>query len=89
MCSLVGKNRIDLTVAQACLVKAEVFPQVLGENDIFLGMGLLVPTAVITYLLLVLLAKCLAVEPVPLPKALYAYRTALNLPLLKKPRTLR
>ena len=84
---LVGKNRIDLPVAQACLVKAEVFPYILRENDIFLGMGLLVPTAVVAYLLLVLLTKRLAVETEPLPEALYAYRTALNLPLLKKPRT--
>ena len=50
-------------------------------------MALLIPAAVIAYLLLVLLAERLPVEPEPLPKALYAYRTALNLPLLKKPRT--
>ena len=53
---LVGKNRIDLTVAQAGLVKAEVFSDVFRENNVFFGMILLVPTAVITYLLLVLLA---------------------------------
>ena len=86
---LVGKNRIDLPVAQACLVKAEVFTDILRKDNVFFRMAFLVPTAVITYLLLVLLAKRLAVEPEPLPKALYAYRTALNLPLLKKPRTLR
>ena len=88
VCSLVGENRVDLSVAQACLVKTEVFSQVIRKNNIFIRMALLIPTAVITYLLLVLLAKRLAVETEPLPEALYAYRTALNLPLLKKPRTL-
>ena len=88
MSRLVGKNRIDLSVAQACLVKAEVFTYVLREDNVFLGMVFLVLVTVIAYLLLVLLAQGLSVEPEPLPKALYAYRTALNLPLLKKPRTL-
>ena len=85
---LVSENRIDLSVAQACLVKAKVFTYVLWKDNVFIGMSLLVPSAVIAYLLLVLLAKRMSVEPEPLPKALYAYRTALNLPLLKKPRTL-
>ena len=89
MSGLVGKNRIDLTVAKAGFVKAEVFSQVLRKNNIFIRMALLVPAAVIAYLLFILLAKRLSVEPEPLPKALYAYRTALNLLLLKKPRTLR
>ena len=53
---LVGKDRIYLPVAQACLVKAEVFPQVLRKNNIFIRMALLVPTAVVAYLLFVLLA---------------------------------
>ena len=86
---LVGKNRIDLTVTQTCLVKTEVFTDVLREDNVFFRMPLLVPVAVVAYLLFVLLAKRLSVEPEPLPKALYAYRTVLNLPLLKKPRTLR
>ena len=53
---LVGKNRVDLPVAQACLVKTEIFTDIIRKNNIFIRMALLAPTAVIAYLLLVLLA---------------------------------
>ena len=89
MAGLVGQNRIDITIAQAHLVKAHIFVQILKIKDVFLGMIQLIPAAVVTYLLLVLLAQCLSVQTVPNGKSGYADRSALNLPLLKKRQTRR
>lgn len=86
---LVGQHGIHLAVGQACLVEAHVPAYVFREQHVILGVVELVPAAVTAYLLLVLLAQGLAVEPVAFGKRGDVDRGGLNLPLLKKRRTLR
>ena len=84
---LVGQDGIDLTVRQAGLVKAHVITEVVGEKHVLLSMLQLLPVAVVTDFLLVLLAECLTVQTVAGSKRGDAYGRGLNLPLLKKKRT--
>lgn len=86
---LVGQDGVDFPIAQTRLVKAHVRTEILGIEQVFLRMGQLVPVTVTTDLLLVLLAQRLTVKPVAGGKSGDAYRSALNLLLLKKQRTQR
>lgn len=87
MSRLVGQDGIDLTIRQAGLVQAHVIIEVVGEKHVLLSMFQLLPVAVVTDLLLVLLAKSLTVQTIAGSKRGNAYGRGLNLPLLKKKRT--
>ena len=89
MCRLVGQDSINIAVAQACLVEAHIRSEILGIQHVFFGMLQLNPIAVAAYLLFVLLSQRLAFESVARRKCGYADWGALNLLLLKKPRTRR
>lgn len=89
MCGLVGQYGVYVAVAQAGLIKAQVFAQIIRIQYVVLGMAILAPCAIIAYTLLILLAQCLTVQPVTTGEGADAYRCAFNLPLLKKPRTRR
>ena len=84
---LVGKYGVNLTIGQACFIKAHVSTKVLGKKKVIFRMRQLIPTAIITDYILVLFAKCLTIETVTLGKNTDAHRRALNLILLKKRRT--
>lgn len=86
---LVGKHRIDVAVAQAGLVQAQVRSDVFREKYIFLSVTQLRPLPVIAYGLLVLFAQSLPVQAIAPGQCGDAYWGGLNLPLLKKPRTRR
>ena len=87
MGGFVGQNGVDIPVAQARLVQAQVTACVVGIQRVFIRVVMLIPAAVITYALLVLLAERLALKAVSAGKRADAYGGILNLPLLKKPRT--
>ena len=89
MSGLVGQDCINIAAAQACLVEAHIRSYILGIQHVFFGMLQLIPIAIAAYLLLVLLSQRLAFESVACRKCGYAYWGALNLLLLKKPRTRR
>ena len=78
---------IDLTTTQAGLVYGKIWSHVLGVEDILVGMFKLVPVPVITEFLPILPGQQGAVYSVMGTDAAYALGLALNLPLLKKPRT--
>ena len=89
MRGFVGQYGVDIAIAQAGLVKAHVLSEIFRIQYVFIGMIKLVPYPVIADYFLVLPAQCLSVQPVAGCKGGDADRGALNLPLLKKPRTRR
>lgn len=85
---LVRQDGVNLTVGKAGLVKAHVIAEIVWKQHVLLCVIQLFPLAVVTDLLLVLLAQRLTIETVAGSKCRDAYGGGLNLPLLKKKRTL-
>ena len=89
MRGFVGQYGVDIAIAQTGLVKTHVLPEIFRIQNVLIGMIKLIPYPVIADYLLVLPAQCLPVQSVAGCESGDADRGALNLPLLKKPRTRR
>ena len=87
MAVLVGQERVQFTIGQACLVNAKMEAQILREQQILLGMEPLVPLAEVAEMLLVLSDQLLTVYTIVIGYALDAFRCGLNPILLKKLQT--
>ena len=84
----VRQESVNLTVGKTGLVKTHVLTEIVWKQHELLCMVQLFPVAIVTDFLLVLFAQRLTVETVAGRKRRDAYGSRLNLPLLKKKRTL-
>ena len=60
MAGFIGKYRIDITITKTGLIKAEVLSKIIREKKVFMCMLKLIPSTIVAYHFLVLLAECLA-----------------------------